>query len=139
MLTIDRSTRARASAPGSGSGCDPVRRGRPWTSRSPHRDHAADPSADLSRNDCGIMGKPHKRPTGSTDNPHVKATSQPVTAVGDLVARVVESAGLGRTSQQTLIAEAWRGAVGREIAAQTEIQGLRGGMLTVLVGSAALA
>jgi predicted nucleic acid-binding Zn ribbon protein len=85
------------------------------------------------------MGKPHERRAGSTRNPHVKARSQRVAAVGDLVTKVVEAAGLGRSSQRAAVAQGWRDAVGREIAAQTEIQGLRGGVLTVLVGSAALA
>lgn len=59
--------------------------------------------------------------------------------MGDLVSQVVQSAGLGQSTQKTVLAGAWRDAVGREIASQTEIQGLRGGVLTVLVCSAALA
>ncbi|MCW8141857.1 MAG: DUF721 domain-containing protein [Planctomycetota bacterium] len=58
--------------------------------------------------------------------------------MGDLVAKVVEAAGLDRGTQRSALVKAWREAVGREIAAQTEVQGLRGGVLTVLVGSAAL-
>lgn len=63
----------------------------------------------------------------------------PTAQVGDLVAKVIESAGLGKTTQKSVLTKAWREAVGRDIAAQTEIQGLRGGVLTVQVGSAALA
>lgn len=85
------------------------------------------------------MGKPQERRAGSTGNPHVKTRSQRVAAVGDLVTKVVEAAGLGKSTLQAAVAQGWRDAVGREIAAQTEIQGLRGGVLTVLVGSAALA
>ncbi len=84
------------------------------------------------------MGKPPSHQVGSTPNPHLTLRS-PAAPVGDLVSKVVEAAGIGRTTQKTLVAKAWHDAVGREIAAQTEIQGLRGGVLTVLVGSAALA
>lgn len=84
------------------------------------------------------MGKPPGRQAGSTPNPHA-ALRAPASPVGDLVSKVVEAAGIGRTTQKTVLAKAWGEAVGREIAAQTEIQGLRGGVLTVLVGSAALA
>ena len=85
------------------------------------------------------MGKPHERRPGSTRNPHIKARSHPVQSVGDLVTKVVEAAGLGQSTQKAVLVQGWRDAVGREIAAQTEIQGLRGGVLTVLVCSAALA
>lgn len=84
------------------------------------------------------MGKPPGQRLASTPHPHVIQRT-PATPVGDLVSKVVEAAGIGRTTQKAVLAKAWREAVGREIAAQTEIQGLRGGVLTVLVGSAALA
>lgn len=84
------------------------------------------------------MGKPPGHQAGSTPNPHLTLRA-PASPVGDLVSKVVEAAGIGRTTQKTVLAKAWAEAVGREIAAQTEIQGLRGGVLTVLVGSAALA
>lgn len=85
------------------------------------------------------MGKPPKQPAGLTENPHLRPRSVPTAQVGDLVAKVIESAGLGKTTQKSILSKAWREAVGRDIAAQTEIQGLRGGVLTVQVGSAALA
>jgi len=85
------------------------------------------------------MGKPLKPPAGSTENPHFRPRSVPTAQVGDLVAKVVESAGFGKTTQKSVLTKAWREAVGRDIAVQTEIQGLRGGVLTVEVGSAALA
>jgi predicted nucleic acid-binding Zn ribbon protein len=87
---------------------------------------------------AGIMAKAHRTVPSSTGNPHVKVKA-PAAAVGDLVAQVVQSAGLGQDKKKAALLQAWRDAVGREIAAQTEIQGLRGGVLTVLVGSAALA
>lgn len=84
------------------------------------------------------MGKPRGYQAVSTSNPHV--TVRPTVApVGDLVSRVVEAAGIGQATQKGVVAKAWREAVGADIAVQTEIQGLRGGVLTVLVGSAALA
>lgn len=85
------------------------------------------------------MGKPPKQPAALTENPHLRPRSVPTAQVGDLVAKVIESAGLGKTTQKSVLSKAWRDAVGRDIAAQTEIQGLRGGVLTVQVGSAALA
>lgn len=85
------------------------------------------------------MSKPPKPPAGLTENPHLRPRSVPTAQVGDLVAKVIESAGLGKTTQKSVLSKAWREAVGRDIAAQTEIQGLRGGVLTVEVGSAALA
>jgi hypothetical protein len=85
------------------------------------------------------MSKPPKQAARLTENPHLRARSAPSAQVGDLVAKVVESAGLGKTTQKSVLSKAWRDAVGRDIAAQTEIQGLRGGVLTVQVGSAALA
>lgn len=84
------------------------------------------------------MGKPHRSPAASSANPHVRA-KVPAAAVGDLVAQVVQRAGLGQDSKKAALVKAWREAVGREIAEQTEVQGLRGGVLTILVGSAALA
>lgn len=84
------------------------------------------------------MANAPRKAASSTGNPHVRVKA-PAAAVGDLVAQVVQSAGLGQDSKKAALAAAWREAVGREIAGQTEVQGLRGGVLTVLVGSAALA
>jgi predicted nucleic acid-binding Zn ribbon protein len=59
--------------------------------------------------------------------------------VGELIGRVAEQAGIGRSPQLQRLEEAWREAVGRATASQTRIQGLRAGVLTIEVTSSALA
>jgi len=59
--------------------------------------------------------------------------------VGDLIAGVVREAGLHRSPKLERLSEAWRDAVGREQAAQTRLVAFKRGVLTVEVGSAALA
>jgi hypothetical protein len=59
--------------------------------------------------------------------------------VGALISRVAEQVGIGRSPQLQALDKAWREAVGRATAAQTRIQGLRAGVLTIEVTSSALA
>ena len=58
--------------------------------------------------------------------------------IQDLVARVVKQANVGRKSKLGQLQEAWREVVGRQYAEQSRVCALKGSVLVVEVGSAAL-
>jgi len=60
-------------------------------------------------------------------------------AVGDLIGQVVKQAGLEDGGKLAKLKRAWLEAVGKDFAGQTRLQGLKAGVLTVEVDSAALA
>lgn len=60
--------------------------------------------------------------------------------MGDLVAAVLKTAGIGANRDKLdALQAAWAEAVGRTTAEQTRVQGLKAGVLTVLVPTAPLA
>lgn len=81
---------------------------------------------------------PHGIPGASRSAPGAAPAGRAV-VVGDLIGRVAEQAGIGRSPQLQKLEQAWRDAVGRATASQTRIQGLRAGVLTIEVSSSALA
>jgi predicted nucleic acid-binding Zn ribbon protein len=59
-------------------------------------------------------------------------------AIGDILARMMAHSNVGRGVAREALDEAWREAVGAEVAAETRVRGMRDGVLTVEVGSSAL-
>jgi len=59
-------------------------------------------------------------------------------ALGEIVSRLFTARGWGRRQGQLQLEQAWSEAAGPDIASQTRVNGLRRGVLEVLVGNAAL-
>jgi predicted nucleic acid-binding Zn ribbon protein len=59
-------------------------------------------------------------------------------SIGDLLAGFLEETKAGREIARERVEAAWRAAVGPEVAAETRVQGLRDGVLSVEVASSAL-
>ena len=59
-------------------------------------------------------------------------------AIGDLLSGFLKETKVGREIAREQVEAAWRSAVGPEVAAETRVQGLRDGVLSVEVGSSAL-
>jgi predicted nucleic acid-binding Zn ribbon protein len=59
-------------------------------------------------------------------------------ALGEILSRLFTARGWGRRQGQLHLERAWNEAAGPEFAAQTRVNGLRRGVLEVLVGNAVL-
>jgi hypothetical protein len=58
-------------------------------------------------------------------------------AIGDVLAGFLAGSTVGRAFAREALEEAWRGAVGAEVAKDTRVRGYRDGVLTVEVSSSA--
>jgi len=59
-------------------------------------------------------------------------------ALGEILSRLFTARGWGRRQAQLHLEQAWTDAAGPEIAAQTRVNGLRRGILEIVVGNAVL-
>jgi predicted nucleic acid-binding Zn ribbon protein len=59
-------------------------------------------------------------------------------ALGEILSRLFTMRGWGRRQGQLHLEQAWNEAAGADIAAQTRVNGLRRGVLEILVGNAVL-
>jgi predicted nucleic acid-binding Zn ribbon protein len=73
--------------------------------------------------------QPRKRPHPGERGPE---------PLGEILSRLFTARGWGRRQGQLHLEQAWNDAVGPEMAAQTRVNGLRRGVLEILVGNAVL-